>query len=166
MGWSVATMQTIFERFDKRRTVRHDGQEFYDRIALPGGGAYPRDALKVWTEEGVLAESGKRHRIAGFAAVNPRDHDAVRHAIVSGRGLIIGFGVTRAWAQGGGKEFADTDSEDLGGHGMAVSGYEPAGPIGHNTWSESWGDRGRAVLPWAYWDKHVWEAWSLLDVDD
>ncbi len=166
MGWSVATAQTAMERKDKRRTVRHDGLEFYGHIALPGGGAYPRDALKLWADRGVLTEAGKAHKIAGYAAVNPRDHVAVRHAIFTGRGVLIGFAVTRQWAQGGGKEFAPTDSNELGGHAMFVTGYGPAGPLGHNTWSESWGNKGRAVLPWAYWDRHVWEAWTLLDVDD
>lgn len=167
VGWAVATAQTALERFDKRRTVRHDGREFYDHIALPGGGAYIRDALKLWAEVGVLSEKGKRHRISGYAAVNPRDHDAVKHAMHTGHGLLIGFEVTRQWADGGGAEFRDDGSSDtLGGHGMFTSGWEPAGPIGHNTWSQSWSGDGRAVLPWDYWDRRVWEAWAVVDVND
>ncbi len=166
MGWSMATAKTSQERFDKRRTVRFDGQSFYAKIALPGGGAYPRDALRLAIEEGVPDEKGKLHRIGGFAAVNPRDHDAVKHAIVTGRGLLIGFEVTRQWADGGGAEFQDTGSEVLGGHAMFVPGYDPAGPEGLNTWSERWGRGGRATLPWSYWDQRVWEAWTLLDVND
>ncbi len=169
MGWSVATAQTALERRDKRRTVRHDGQEFYSHIALPGGGAYPRDALKLWVDRGVLTEAGKAHKIAAYAAVNPRDHDAVRHAIYTGRGVLIGFAVTAEWAQGGGAEFDATDAqgdEVLGGHAMFVSGYEQAGPEGLNTWGAGWARNGRAVLPWAYWDRHVWECWTLLDVND
>jgi hypothetical protein len=166
VGWAMATAKTSQERFDKRRTVRFDGLGFYSQIALPGGGAYIRDALKLAVTTGVTSEKGKPHRIASYAAVNPRDHDAVRHAIFTGRGLLIGFAVTRQWAQGGGREFAPSDGDVLGGHGMYVTGYEPAGPVGTNTWGLSWGDRGRAVLPWAYWDAHVWECWSLLDVDD
>jgi hypothetical protein len=167
MGWSVATAQTAMERRDKRRTVRHDGMEFYSHIALPGGGAYPRDALRLWIQRGVLTEAGKPHKIAAYAAVNPRDHDAVRHAIFTGKGVLIGFGVTREWAQGGGREFdAAPDAAVLGGHAMFVPGYGPAGPEGLNTWGESWAQRGRAVLPWAYWDRHVFECWTLLDVND
>lgn len=167
MGWAVATAQTALERFDKRRTVRHDGQEFYDQIALPSGGAYPRDALKLWSERGVKDERGRLHRISGYAAVDPRDHDAVRHAMFTGHGLVIGFMVTRQWADGGGREFdPNQPGDDLGGHGMFASGWEPVGPVGHNTWGASWSGDGRAVLPWAYWDRHVWECWSVLDVDD
>lgn len=166
VGWAMATGKTSQERFDKRRTVRFDGLGFYEQIALPGGGAYIRDALNLARTDGIKPEQGKAHRIASYAAVNPRDHDAVRHAIFTGRGVLIGFAVTRQWARGGGREFAPTDSEELGGHGMWVTGYSPAGPGALNTWSESWGDKGRAVLPWAYWDRHVWECWTLLDADD
>jgi hypothetical protein len=167
VGWAVATAQTALERFDKRRTVRHDGAEFYRNIALPGGGAYIRDALKQWRDLGVLTETGKRHRISSFAAVNPRDHDAVKRAMVNGHGLLIGFMVTRQWADGGGAEFEnDGTSQELGGHGMFTSGWEPAGPIGHNTWGPAWSADGRAVLPWSYWDRNVWECWAVLDVND
>jgi hypothetical protein len=169
VGWGTATAQTAMERKDKRRTVLHDGAEFYSHVALPGGGAYPRDALKLWRDRGVLTESGKPHRIAGFAAVNPRDHDAVRHAIYAGRGICIGFAVTHEWAQGGGKEFDATDAqgdEVLGGHWMYVPGYEQAGPEGLNTWGRTWARNGRATLPWAYWNRHVWECWTIIDVND
>ncbi len=168
VGWIVATAQTALERFDKRRTVRHDGQEFYSHIALPDGGAYIRDALKLWRDLGVRVEgSDTRHRIAGFAAVNPRDHDAVRHAMRTGHGLCIGFEVTRQWADGGGAEFADDGTSDvLGGHGSFVSGWEAPGPLDHNTWGEDWSGDGRAVLPWSYWDRRVWECWAVLDVND
>jgi hypothetical protein len=166
VGWAMATAKTSQERFDKRRTVRFDGLGFYEQIALPGGGAYIRDALKLAVTSGVVSEKGRAHPIGSYAAVNPRDHDAVRHAIYTGRGLLIGFAVTRQWAQGGGREFAPTDADVIGGHGMYVTGYDPTGPLGHNTWGANWGDRGRAVLPWDYWDAHVWECWTLLDVDD
>lgn len=167
-GWMAATAQTALERFDKRRTVRHDGQTIYAEVALPGGGAYIRDLLKAWVERGVPTEDGsKRHRIGGFAAVNPRDHDAVKHAMRTGHGLCIGFEVTRQWADGGGAEFVDDgQSEVLGGHGMFTSGWEVAGPLGHNTWGDDWSGDGRAVLPWDYWDKRVWECWAVLDVND
>lgn len=166
VGWGTATAQTALERFDKRRTLRHDGAEFYSHIALPGGGAYPRDALKLWRDVGILDDRGRRHRISGYAAVNPRDHDAVKHAMRTGHGLCIGFSVTRQWAQGGGREFDPSDGDELGGHWMFASGWEPAGPIGHNTWGGDWAVSGRALLPWAYWDRHVWETWAVTDVND
>lgn len=168
VGWGTATAQTALERFDKRRTVLHDGQEFYSHIALPDGGAYPRDALKLWRDLGILVQgTDKRHKIGGFAAVNPRDHDAVKHAMRTGHGLLTGFQVTRQWADGGGDEFVDDgQSEVLGGHWSFVSGWDVPGPIIHNTWGEDWSGDGRAIAPWSMWDQRVWECWAVLDVDD
>lgn len=168
VGWGTATFQTALERKDKRRTVLHDGQEFYSHIALPGGGAYPRDALKLWRDTGILVQgTDRRHRIAGFAAINPRDHDAVRHAIRSGRGVAIGYQVTRRWADGGGDEFTDDGTSDvLGGHWSYVGGWEPTGPEVINTWGEDWSQDGRAVIPWSMWDQRVWEVWTVTDVND
>lgn len=167
VGWAMATAKTAQERFDKRRTVRFDGQSFCAGFALPGGGAYVRDALRTAVEQGVPDETGRLYRIGGYAAVNPRDHDAVRHAIRTGRGVLIGFEVTRQWADGGGAEFVDDGTSDvLGGHGMNGTGYENAGPLGQNAWGQAWSNDGRAVLPWSMWDQRVWESWTLLDVDD
>lgn len=164
VGWSTATAMKVLERVDHRRTLEFDGQAFYNKIALPGGGAYIREALDLARNEGVPQQgTGKLHRIEGYAAINPRDHEAVKYAIVHGRGVLIGFMVTRKWAEGGGAEFTDDGDEDLGGHGMYISGYEEVGPIGLNTWSEWWSDDGRAPLPWPYWDQNVWECWTLVD---
>ena len=167
-GWGSATFQTALERRDKRRTVLHDGQELYGHVALPGGGAYPRDILRVWRDLGILVQGTQtRHRIAGFAAANPRDHDAVKHAIRSGPGVCIGFEVTREWADGGGDEFDQSGSDEvLGGHWLYVSGREVAGPKVLNTWAEDWSEDGRQVLTWAEWDQRVWECWTVTDVDD
>lgn len=174
-GWMAAMLKTVQERKDLRRTVRFDGLELYQQVALPGGGAYLRDILRVARDVGVLAttgiDAGNRHKVASWAAVNPRDHQAVKHAIVRSRGVIIGFGVTRRWAAGGGQEFRPPGGQDpdqvIGGHGMFSSGYDDSiGPLGLNSWGPRWRDLGRAHLDWAYWDKHVWECWAVLDVDD
>ncbi len=166
-----AYVKTIHERKDKRRTLRFDPAEFYNKIALLGGGAYFRDAFRVAQRDGLQElNSGKYMKIGNYYAVNPRNHVAVREAIISNRGLAIGFGVTRGWAKGGGREFQPTPGrnmdEVIGGHGMFVGGYTSGGPTGINSWGPDWGNEGRAFLPWDYWDKHVWECWAIQDVND
>lgn len=165
-GWAGATLKTVQERKDQRRTLSFDGQRLYAPIALPGGGAYIRDLLEQMRTVGVHDVNGDVYRIAGYAGVNPRDHDAVRHAIATHRGVLIGFMVTKQWAAGGGAEFTDGPGDDLGGHAMYLPGYDPDGPDGLNTWGPGWSGDGRAKLPWAYWDRNVWECWTVLDEDD
>lgn len=167
VGWSTATLKKIQERLDKRRSIDFNGEAFYEPIAQPGGGAYIRDALERARTVGVpAATDGRLYRIDAYAGIAPKDHEAVKHAIVKHRGLLIGFEVTRAWAVGGGAEFEDTGAEVLGGHAMFIAGYDALGPDGLNTWGPLWSEDGRAKLPWAYWDAHVWECWALVDHDD
>lgn len=170
VGWMMAMLKTVHERKDQFRTIKFDGMAFYVPIAQPGGGAYLRDAFDRARLVGVPDERGKLYKIKGYAAVNPRDHEAVKHAIHSNRGLVIGFAVTRRWMAGGGQEFrvrpGQSPDDIVGHHGMYVSGYKRSGPQGLNSWGPTWSEDGRAVLDWAYWDKHVWECWTVLDADD
>lgn len=170
LAHAFAMQKTVHERKDKRRTIRFDGDRFYPKIALPGGGAYFRDAFRVARNEGVPTVDGRLMKIGAYYAVNPRNHLAVKHALKTKRGLMIGFAVTRGWAQGGGREFTprpgQNPNEVLGGHGMFMSGWTKAGPIGPNSWGATWNNDGRGVLPWAYWDQHVWECWAIEDVND
>jgi hypothetical protein len=155
----------VQERKDQRRTIAFDGMDIYTPIALPGGGAYIRSGLEQLRKIG--ARDGARHyKIESYAGVNPRDHEAVRAAIYRSRGVIIGFEVTRSWAGSGGREFdSHATQEIIGGHAMFVSGYGAAGPIGLNTWG-TWNGDGRGLLPWTYWDRHVFEVWTVLDLND
>lgn len=168
-GWMMAQMKTVHERKDQRRTISFDGEAFYNRIALPGGGAYLRDAFHVAKTEGVPSVR-RLYKIKEYAAVNPRNHLAVKSAIKNNRGVVIGFGVTLDWMSDGGKEFKVSPGTDphevVGGHGMYVSGYFPDGPLGLNSWGSTWSEDGRKQLSWDYWDKNVWECWTITDVDD
>jgi hypothetical protein len=174
VGWSLATLKTVQERKDQRRTLAFDGLAIYAPIALPGGGAYIRAGLDHLRKTGAPANNGKAYTISGYAGVVPKDHDAVKAAIVAHRGVLIGFEVTFGWAQGGGDEFralaatvpAETAPDTvIGAHAMYVPGYDPAGPMGLNTWG-MWSGDGRKQLPWDYWDAHVFEVWTVLDTDD
>jgi hypothetical protein len=175
VGWMLAQMKTVHERKDKRRTLAFDGKAFYDKIALPGGGAYLRDAFQLAVTQGVPTvtltdQPGKLFKIASYSAINPRNHTAVKHAIKTNRGLCIGFGVTLNWMSDGGREFTvprGTDpNEVVGGHGAYISGYKRTGPVCLNSWGRSWSGDGRQVIDWDYWDKNVWECWTVQDVDD
>ncbi len=171
LAHAFAYLKTIHERKDKRRTLHFDQMEFYQKIALPGGGAYFRDAFRVAQTDGLKElDSGKYMKIGTYYAINPRDHIAVKHAIYSNRGLAIGFGVTRAWMRGGGREFKPIPGLDMneviGGHGIFISGYDEDGPKGINSWGPNWNKDGRGILPWEYWDQHVWECWAIQDVND
>ena len=46
-----------------------------------------------------------------------------------------------------------------GGHAFAIVGYNPTGFIVQNSWGESWGYRGFAILSYQDWVEHGSDAW-------
>jgi len=50
----------------------------------------------------------------------------------------------------------------LGGHAMAVVGYNCEGFIIRNSWGIEWGDKGYTIFPYEDWGLH-WECWSTVD---
>lgn len=188
-GWTGAGVKTAHEYLETGSILRFDGLDLYEQVALPddhgtpygqpcaaeagalstGGGSYMRDIFKAMQKTGVLAEDGQRYRIGGFAALDPRNHDEVKHALVTTGQLAIGFNVPRSFLQGGGKEF-DVDAgganDIVGGHAIRVRGYNTQGPVLPNTWGLGWDDDGVAEVTWAFWDTYVTECWTVLDCDN
>lgn len=53
------------------------------------------------------------------------------------------------------------DESKTGGHAFALVGYNDRGFIVQNSWGESWGARGFAVLPYADWVVNGTDAWAV-----
>lgn len=51
---------------------------------------------------------------------------------------------------------------DMGGHAMAVVGYNTDGFIIRNSWGKQWGDGGYTLYPYEDWGAH-WEIWTSVD---
>lgn len=49
---------------------------------------------------------------------------------------------------------------DGGGHCLYVYGWDTKGFKFLNSWGESWGDKGKCILPYSY---HIEEAWGITD---
>jgi C1A family cysteine protease len=52
--------------------------------------------------------------------------------------------------------------KNLGGHAMAVVGYNSKGFIIRNSWGDSWGDNGYTIYPYEDWGAHI-EIWTSVD---
>jgi len=50
----------------------------------------------------------------------------------------------------------------IGGHSMAVVGYNAEGFILRNSWGTGWGDKGHTIFPYADWGNQ-WDMWTTID---
>lgn len=50
----------------------------------------------------------------------------------------------------------------IGGHSMAVVGYDDQGFILRNSWGTGWGEKGFCVFPYADWGTQ-WDIWTTID---
>lgn len=53
-----------------------------------------------------------------------------------------------------------TDPASLGGHAIALVGYNEHGFVVQNSWGSCWGAAGFALLPYADWVDHATDAWA------
>jgi C1A family cysteine protease len=169
VGYSLAAMKIAQERFETGNNLDFNGLSIYNPIALPEGGAYIRDGLKYLQKTGLaLPGSNSVYRIYSYAGLDPKDHESVKHAIYKWGCVSLGFEVPASFLQGGGKEFGKVESGDqiVGGHAIIAVGYSPSEIILHNSWGTSWGNQGRGVVSWEWWDTYVSEAWVVIDAKD
>lgn len=146
------------------------------RPNYPAEGIYSRDLMAHLTEIGVVTEKtypyGKveklsretapdlftqaaNYKITAYARITTID-DAKR-ALVKNGPLHISFPVynyTESFWRGVGP--------GLGGHAVAIVGYDITGFILRNSWGMSYGKNGYGTFPYSDWGMH-WDVWACYD---
>ena len=56
----------------------------------------------------------------------------------------------------------------LGGHAICAVGYDDRRKLikFKNSWSSQWGQKGLGLLPYAYIERYMMDAWCSVDIDD
>lgn len=57
---------------------------------------------------------------------------------------------------------AEVGEQPVGGHAVAVVGYNERGFILRNSWGEDWNGNGCIIFPYSEWSIH-WECWCGVD---
>lgn len=149
---------------------------YNNREDLNEDGMYMRDLMEILKEKGDCTEKhfpygrqGKpeiedymeasKYKTSNYASVDTIDD--LKIALYSNGPCIIAVPVynytERMWYQNNGDRF-------LGGHALAVVGYNEQGFIIRNSWSKSWGDDGYCIM--SYEDFGLqWELWACVDAD-
>jgi C1A family cysteine protease len=140
-------------------------------------GMTPRETMKILQKEGICREAiypygsienpqnipadaysdAKNFTIEGYAQINTIE--ALKKGLYQDGVCYICFPVfnesPRMWKAAQGEK-------DMGGHAMAVVGYNKQGFIIRNSWGEDWGDKGYTIYPYEDWGAH-WEIWTSID---
>lgn len=148
------------------------------RANKPSEGMTPRDTMKILHKHGVVPEqlypyktnkrittelfnNAKNFRISGYAKVNCIY--SAKSAILSDGLLYAGFPVYNPnnpmfWRQ------TNSSQPMLGGHAVAIVGWNKDSFIIRNSWGRDWGYNGYCYYPFEYWGEH-WEIWTTIDKD-
>lgn len=115
------------------------------------------DALNMWQREGFNRHGQTRDYLTAYAALDHKDHDAIRRSIYALGGVYLGIQVPQylMTTDGDWAYEPDADWTIAGGHCIAALGYDQFGPR-----IFSWG--GTRRMSWELWDVIVDEAYGLL----
>ncbi|SUB02135.1 Papain family cysteine protease [Pannonibacter phragmitetus] len=159
-------------------------------------GSLPADALELMAEDGVpllrdfpytdkscSARPGPEHlnlaasyRIGGYKRLFDRrsnaKHVAVRRALANGNPVVIGMLVSDAFMGSGerymrgSEDIALRDRRELGGHAMAVIGYDDTKFGGAfeliNSWGTDWGNGGFVWVSYDDFNAFVMEGFEMI----
>lgn len=114
-----------------------------------------KESLSYAKNHGVKMSDGKNYKIDDFALVG--SEIALKYALIENGICLFAVPVydtnyTDFWKERG---------EIIGGHAMAIVGYNQFGYIFRNSWGDKWSDKGYGLLPYSDF-KYVWEVWTLL----
>ena len=96
----------------------------------------------------------RKNIVKEYGAVE-QDLDTMKGALASGFPIVIGFSVYESFMneqveKTGIVPMPKDDESVIGGHAVAIVGYEERGWIVRNSWGSSWGIDGYFLMPYEY----------------
>jgi C1A family cysteine protease len=180
-GSCAAMAAAAIKDWQERQDIAYAGymspQFIYNlRPNAPGEGMYSRDLMKILNKSGTVFEAdypyGSMGSISDDLKTKALNYVVKEYSLVttvaglktalctSGPCLltvpVYNYGL-RLWYPEEGQPF-------LGGHAMAVVGYNSYGFLIRNSWGAGWGVFGYTLFPYSDWDNR-WEAWTTIDAD-
>lgn len=151
---------------------------YFFRENKPDAGMYCRNAMEILLHKGIAPEfffpyDGEKeplivpqmaldamsnYVISEYALV--KTIDGLKEALNIYGPCLIAFPVYKSFPELW-KPSVEGE-ESIGGHAMAVVGYNKDGFIIRNSWGKDWNGNGTVVYKYADWGLH-WEIWSCLD---
>lgn len=130
--------------------------------SLPTNTEYPNEAVKRFIEP--LSEEASNYKIKSY--VRCYEEDEICECIYQHGAALISLEITVSF-----DSFVLKKDDDMilkipvnerirGNHLVCAMGYTEDGILIQNSWGETWGNKGFAILPWGY---PIKESWSIVD---
>lgn len=131
--------------------------------SLPTNTEYPNTAVKQFITP--LAEEAKKQVVKSY--VRCYNDDEICECVYQHGAALISLEITASF-----DAFVLRNDSNMilsipknervrGYHCVCAMGYTKDGIVIQNSWGETWGNKGFAILPWGY---PIKEAWSVVDV--
>jgi C1A family cysteine protease len=184
-GSCVSFSACAIKEYEEIDECQLSTRNLYEKIKQPGGGAYPRDAMKVLTEYGVPPESCQPYiannitpacpdvdklslpnRIRGYARLTTLDE--MKQCLLQNGCFMIAVAVTRNWFSVGGDGLIFEGGDIVGYHAIAFVGYddELQRIKFKNSWGVGWGDNGYGYLGYSHLMTILTDSWSSIDIPE
>jgi len=140
---------------ENNRNNHINKQEIYAVRSIPGDrGMSFKEALNYVKKHGVKSDRGNI-KIEKYAMI--KSELALKHALLLNGPCIGGLMVKNPES----KEFWN-GPKNLGGHAIAIVGYNKEGFIIRNSWGKTYGNQGYWVLKYGDFLK-ILECWTIID---
>ena len=176
LAQSITCMKEVQEKRDISLSTSLSPQFIYNlRSNQPEEGMYGRDGMSIVKRLGVCLEPAYKY---GRKDPIPQDAllQATNHKIVSYARITTVDGVKRSLIENGpcvicfptyntGPQFWKPQSlgdKIIGGHAVAIVGYDKMGFKIRNSWGPQWGQNGYTLYPYSDFGAH-WEIWTAVD---
>lgn len=142
-------------------------------------GSSCRGALKGWSKVGVCSEKAwpyskqgtltfaraadaKRRPLAAYARIAVSDLDSIHSAIAGNIAAYCSLDVHAGWdtVKSDGLVPYQPGAKIIGGHAVALVGYNAAGFWVQNSWGARWGHGGFCLLSYADWLANGYDCWT------
>ena len=179
-AFSAACMREYHERREWNCKRYFSPQYIYNnRSNQQSSGMFLRDVMKILHKKGCCFEDEYKYlnkiekpeeicdetnikasnfRIKAYARINTID--GLKKSLIQNGPALIAVPVynkgSRMWLK------SKRNTKCLGGHCMAVVGYDEDGFIVRNSWGRYWGVKGYTIFPYEDWSCH-WECWTAID---